>query len=181
MPVPMEQSLFDELDTEPERRRGFTIRFRPKPALYAKANETALLLRELARLGETSVVCDSSGLPTLSDLDPEGGYLTWIISLQTTLPEAAIRDVFEFVETDCDLDIESADRDAPPAELDMPVLIEKMQAAVEAKRADRAAPPSAPAPPAADHAARVVGAKPDPGPSRPRPRRRGDRRGGGSA
>ena len=34
---------------------GWRVRFKPRADLYAKANEAALLLRELARLGETEV------------------------------------------------------------------------------------------------------------------------------
>ena len=79
--------------------------FTPNAELYAKANESALLLRELRRLGPTEVTLDSSRLPALSELDPEGAYLTWRISLEADCDEKAIRDVFEFVEDDCTLEI----------------------------------------------------------------------------
>jgi two-component system chemotaxis sensor kinase CheA len=90
---------------------GFEIVFTPAPALYAKANETALLLRELSRLGPIEVVLDESGLPDLTALDPAGAYLTWRITLRSDCTEAVLRDVFEFVEGDCRLDIETL---APP-------------------------------------------------------------------
>ena len=54
---------------------GWQVRFKPRADLYAKANEAALLLRELARLGETVVELDDSALPPLTDLDPEAAYL----------------------------------------------------------------------------------------------------------
>ncbi len=109
-PVLMDQSLFEELDTPPQaKRREFTIRFRPKPALYAKANESALLLRELSNLGAASIVCDASDLPLLPELDPEGAYLSWVVNLKTTHDAAAIREVFDFVEWDCDLCIEAGE------------------------------------------------------------------------
>ena len=105
---------FDDLDEVPVEapieapsKQRFTIKFRPKPSLYAKANESALILRELGRLGEVNVTCDTSELPLLSELDPEGAYLTWTIKLETEHDEAAIREVFEFVAWDCDLDIVS--------------------------------------------------------------------------
>ena len=81
------------------------VRFHPHAALYAKANETGILLRELGRLGAMTVTLDASGLPDLASLEPEGSYLTWTAELETDQPEAAIREVFEFVEGDCDLDI----------------------------------------------------------------------------
>ena len=85
--------------------RLYNIHFRPKPSLYAKANETALLFRDLKELGEIKVKCDASDLPLLTELDPEGAYLGWQIELLTDRDEDAIRDVFEFVAWDCDLEI----------------------------------------------------------------------------
>ena len=80
------------------------VRFRPKPELYAKANDALRLLRELGRLGEMEVSCDRSDLPALSELDPEGAYFVWNISIANA-DEAAVREIFEFVEFDCDLEI----------------------------------------------------------------------------
>jgi len=87
------------------RKRTWIIRLTPKAALYAKANETALLLRELLRLGEAEVEIDTSQLPTLADLDPEGAYLTWTVTLTTDRDASAVREVFEFVEDDCELEV----------------------------------------------------------------------------
>ena len=83
----------------------YRIAFRPKPELYHKGNETSRLIRELARLGPVKVTCDASQAPSLGDLDTEASYLSWLIELSTAREEAAIREVFEFVEGDCDLSI----------------------------------------------------------------------------
>ncbi|ACB97176.1 chemotaxis protein CheA [Beijerinckia indica] len=107
---------FDDFQNEPAETL-FTIRFKPKPDLYAKANETALLLRGLKELGEMEVVCDASDLPLLSELDPEGAYLTFTITLLTQHDEAAVRGIFEFVEWDCDLTIESCATPAAKSEV----------------------------------------------------------------
>jgi two-component system chemotaxis sensor kinase CheA len=120
------------IDAGPAEQR-WTIRFRPLPVLYAKANEAALLLRELGRLGPTSVVLDASGLPPLPELEPEGAYLAWTVTLTTAEPEGAIRDVFDFVDGDCELDISpvaDAALDAPSADdgLDVMALIRQAQA-----------------------------------------------------
>jgi two-component system, chemotaxis family, sensor kinase CheA len=101
-PVPMSLD-FDSLDASSPR--SFTIQFKPKRQLYANANEAAILLRELARLGEMTVACDASALPLLDELDPDGAYFAWTITLVTAVSEAAIREVFEFVEGDCELQI----------------------------------------------------------------------------
>ena len=85
--------------------RCWTIRFRPHARLYAKVNEPLLLIRELERLGPIVIVLDDGELPTIQNLDPEGAYLAWTVSLRTTRGEAAILKVFEFVEGDCDLEV----------------------------------------------------------------------------
>jgi two-component system chemotaxis sensor kinase CheA len=99
-------------------KNPWRVRLRPFPELYLKGNETARLLRELGRLGEPCrVTLDTSGLPDLTELDPEGAYLEWTVWLPGDIYEYAIREVFEFVETDCDLDIARID----PSAMDPPV------------------------------------------------------------
>lgn len=84
---------------------GWRIRFRPKAALYLSANEPALLLRELRRLGPTQVRREAGTVPPLDALDPEDAWLAWTIDLLAPVDEALVREVFEFVEAACDLDI----------------------------------------------------------------------------
>ncbi len=84
----------------------YRIAFKPKPELYYKGNETSRLIRELGRLGPIRVKCEAESIPTLNDLDPEAVYLAWSIELSTEQDEATVRGVFEFVDGDCDLDID---------------------------------------------------------------------------
>ncbi|MBB6467748.1 two-component system chemotaxis sensor kinase CheA [Aminobacter lissarensis] len=103
---------FDFSDAPADAGRSYTITFKPRPELYAKGNETALVLRELERLGQMETSCDASALPQLAELDPEGAYLEWTIRLTTEKGEDAIREVFEFVEWDSSLTIQASDADA---------------------------------------------------------------------
>jgi two-component system chemotaxis sensor kinase CheA len=89
--------------------RTFRIRMKPTRALYSHGNETALLLRELRRLGETRVSMDASALPSLDALDPSEGYAVWTVELTTSEGEDGVRDVFEFVDGHCELDIGPAE------------------------------------------------------------------------
>ncbi|CAG0967534.1 MAG: chemotaxis protein CheA [Rhizobiaceae bacterium] len=82
-----------------------TVRFKPKPELYAKANDAVVLLREIRRLGEAKISCDTSEIPLITELDPEGAYLSWAVELDPAIEEASVREIFEFVVFDCDLDI----------------------------------------------------------------------------
>jgi two-component system, chemotaxis family, sensor kinase CheA len=86
-------------------KRCWIVRLTPNASLYLKANEVALLLRELLRLGEAEVEIDTSLLPSLAELDPEGAYLSWSVTLTTDRDADAIREIFEFVEDDCELEI----------------------------------------------------------------------------
>lgn len=113
------QIALNELTKEEEEapvERRWTIRFRPTRALYEKANDCVPLLRELARLGECQVVLDESGVPPLEAMEPEEAYVAWTITLTTTQDRAAIEEVFEFVEGDCDLSIEPDDPAQPDGE-----------------------------------------------------------------
>ncbi len=82
------------------------IKFTPHSELYARANDPLLLFRELGTLGETQVRAVFDDVPPLADFEPFGVYCAWEISLNSpTVTEAAIAEVFEFVEGNCDLSI----------------------------------------------------------------------------
>lgn len=101
-----------ELDLDEEDEAGaWIIHFAPFSALYARANDPLLLLRELASLGETTTTAVLSDIPALNDFDPFGTYCTWDIVLDAPeIAEAQINEVFEFVEGDCELVVSRAPR-----------------------------------------------------------------------
>jgi two-component system chemotaxis sensor kinase CheA len=89
------------------RAHEYRINFSPRPELYVNANETVLVFRELSRLGTVQATCDASAVPGLDALDPNGAYLSWSIQLSSELEIEAVREVFEFVEGEADLSIET--------------------------------------------------------------------------
>ncbi|WGM40674.1 Chemotaxis protein CheA [Caulobacter sp. NIBR1757] len=94
----------------PPVEAGWVISFRPHDALYAKANDSALVLRELTGLcdeglGQATVTFDDSALPGLEAMEPREAYLAWTIRLPGSVAEDDIREAFAFVDEDCDLDI----------------------------------------------------------------------------
>ncbi len=139
--------VFDFEEEEPAAplENVFIIKFKPKPSLYAKANEAALILRELGELGTVETSCDISELPLLSELDPEGAYLTWAIRLTTPKSEDAVREVFDFVAWDCDLEI--INEAAPLAETaggldnEVAALLARVQSGLDAPASEDEAPP----------------------------------------
>jgi len=132
----------------PPAPTGFLVKFKPRTDLYAKANEAALLLRELTRLGVAEVELDAHDVPPLSELDPEAAYLSWTITLTGDADEISIREVFEFVDGDCELDVTPlAGESASPAggdAFDLSALLARVQGDAPAEAA-----PEAEAPPAA--------------------------------
>ncbi|HEX4298981.1 MAG TPA: chemotaxis protein CheA [Devosia sp.] len=85
-------------------RGHWEIRFAPHSELYARANDPLLLFRELASLGELSVVARLGEIPALADFEPMGVYCSWELTLiSPTATADSIAEVFEFVEGNCDL------------------------------------------------------------------------------
>jgi len=96
---------------------SYRIRFTPRRDIFASGSNPLTLLGELRELGPLSVVAQTQGFPPLAEMDPEGCYVYWDVILSTDQGENAIRDVFIFVEDDCDLKIEKiAEHDSLAAE-----------------------------------------------------------------
>jgi two-component system chemotaxis sensor kinase CheA len=92
-------------DSAGNPRHAWQIQFRPLREFFARANDPLFLLRELKGLGAAQVTVDDGRVPLLSELDPGDSHLAWSISLETAASESRIREIFEFVEADCDLTI----------------------------------------------------------------------------
>jgi two-component system chemotaxis sensor kinase CheA len=99
--------------------RTWRIVFRPGPLVLVNGTNPLLLLRELRGLGTLRIDLDTSAIPPLRDMDPAHCYLGWEMTLTTAADAEAIRDVFIFVEDDCELAIEPVlDQRAPAVGLD---------------------------------------------------------------
>jgi two-component system, chemotaxis family, sensor kinase CheA len=81
------------------------IQFRPYPQLFAHGNDPLRMLRELADLGDLSVVVSTRNLPALRELDPESCYLSWELTVDTDATREVIDQVFDWAEGDCELQI----------------------------------------------------------------------------
>jgi two-component system chemotaxis sensor kinase CheA len=123
--------------------QDWRIRFTPHAALYANANEPALLLRELAGLGAMTVAADRARLPPLEALDPAESYLGWSITLATAQPREKIEEVFDFVSGHCDLSIEAVPPEPVAVAPEMPAPAEIAPAAPQKPQT---APAEAPKP-----------------------------------
>ena len=84
----------------------YRIRFVPARDIFATGTNPLTLINELRDLGTCSVVAQTSDFPGLEEINPEGCYVYWDVILTTDQGENAIRDVFIFVEDDCELRID---------------------------------------------------------------------------
>ncbi len=90
-----------------ETRSGWRIHFVPGPKLLRNGNDPLRLLRELATLAPCEVRVDAKWVPPLAELDPEECRLSWRIEVNGPVKEAAIKAVFDWVDGECDLNIEA--------------------------------------------------------------------------
>ena len=109
-PLPME-SVHAPLDTEGKGDAAVTyrIRFIPTPEITVNGTNPLLLLAELRQLGACRVVAQMERVPTLEECNPELCYVYWDVILTSRRGVDAIRDVFIFIEDDCELKIDTID------------------------------------------------------------------------
>jgi len=107
-----EQELLDgKAEALGDRRKTYRIRFTPAAQIFFRGVNPVGLLRELGLMGELSVIAQTEKIPSLSEIDPEACYLYWDLLLTTHEDYDTIRDVFIFVEDDCEIDIRIIDEE----------------------------------------------------------------------
>jgi two-component system chemotaxis sensor kinase CheA len=171
--MPVRADSFDTAEVQ-AGERVYRIVFRPKSEMLKKANEPLHIVRDLRRLGKLDLVAESEGLPSLMDLEPDRPYIGWTGTLTTAAGREQIDEVFEFVASDCEIDIAEVDRGADSV-VGQTIVVEPQLAPsiVPVDFGEPAAPEAATAGPVAAHpgpAAADVGAtKPKPERAMPAP------------
>jgi two-component system, chemotaxis family, sensor kinase CheA len=88
--------------------REWLLSFRPAPDLLRNGANPLVLFRELRQMGNLQIRADLTAMPALNEIDPQRCYLSWELVLTTAVSAEAIRDVFIFVEDNCELAIRPA-------------------------------------------------------------------------
>ena len=139
---------------------GWEISFKPHADLLRTGNDPLRMFDVLAELGELAVEADFSALPPLGSMDPESAYVSWVLRVTGEgIEESAVREVFEWVEDECDLTVTPLAGAAKPAEAEVesvPVEPPTPVAAVSASQPQSTPAPAAvptPATPVASQAA----------------------------
>jgi len=104
----VEQTTSDPAETG-LGQQTWRIRFKPHPEIFLCGGNPSALLSELCELGASHVVAHMDAIPLLNDLNPEHCYIYWDVILTTNRGIDAIKDVFIFVEDDCELRIDLVD------------------------------------------------------------------------
>jgi len=89
------------------------ISLKPFPQFFAHGNDPLRMFEELGKLGTLEVKADLSALPAFADLDPQSCHLAWTLELSGTSDEASIRQVFDWAEGDCAVEIRGENIPAP--------------------------------------------------------------------
>ncbi|MDZ4077921.1 chemotaxis protein CheA [Hydrocarboniphaga sp.] len=86
---------------------GWAIRFVPMADLFRSGNDPLRILRELAELGSLHSELEfADGIPGFGALDAESCYLRWNLRLETLASESEVRELFAWVEDECELHLE---------------------------------------------------------------------------
>ena len=104
-----------EGDAPSDHVPGWVIRFAPSRDAMANGGEPLLVLRELERMGGDIISVETGSLPPLRDLDPEGAYFVWTLTLPAGVDRSAIDEAFDFVAPDSVIEI-SGEEQSPPAD-----------------------------------------------------------------
>ncbi len=135
----------DDLSSATDTTSGWQIRLHPSEDLLHTGNDPLLLFASLAELGRLDVQANFERLPDLALLDPSALYLDWSLTLHSGCDEAAIREVFEWVEDEVELEIQPLTPAAPePEEEAIEAVPETAAEPIPAEPS--AAPQAAPAP-----------------------------------
>ena len=144
MSAPAATAASSSTPASPAPRR-WEISFRPYRELFARGNDPLRMMRELAELGDLTVNVDTSALPNFAELDSQSCYLAWKLELAGDVPEDAIKQVFEWAEGDCDLELRLMGGETAPVIDAAPVVAETEPAPSQEVLADAILSGSAPA------------------------------------
>lgn len=86
--------------------QGWKIAFCPYLDLLKTGNDPVRMFRELAELGEFTASVNTQDIPGFNELDPEECNLSWTLTVIGDIPINDIKEIFNWVEGDCELDIQ---------------------------------------------------------------------------
>jgi two-component system chemotaxis sensor kinase CheA len=95
----------DSESAQSDRKKFYNIKFSPHKDLLSTGNEPILIIRELRSIGTLDVKTSTKAMPKLHEMNPIECYLNFDMDLESREPLSRVKEVFEFVEDNCDLSI----------------------------------------------------------------------------
>lgn len=157
---PMLLDVGMDIDSAGPAERTYGISLLPTDGLYKNGHEPLYLFQALAELGSLDVEIDDHELPSFDEYDPDIPYLSWKMKLQTESSQAAIEEIFEFVETLCEIDIRDITETPKSPEAAAPMISIEPLEAVEEPLAEKKVAPVKAAKPEPQAPKEVKGPKP---------------------
>jgi len=128
--VSVDEDIADEI-TEIEEEaiedteQGWKIAFCPYLDLLKTGNDPVRLFRELNELGDLTATPNIQDVPGLYELDPEECNISWDLKVVGDISEAEIREIFNWVEGDCELEIQPLAKAKPSKKPAPPPAVKK--------------------------------------------------------
>ncbi len=96
-------------DTTEDLHHYWNIQFIPQSHILETGNEPVRMFRELKGMGVLESTVDVSKVPDFDELVPESCFLSWRLRLDADTEYDTIKEVFEWVEDECELTIDNAE------------------------------------------------------------------------
>lgn len=87
----------------------FLVQFTPSHDIFMSGTNPVNLLKELCELGSSIALSNFNEVPALKEIDPEKCYTAWTVILKTSRSMDSIKDVFIFVEDQCEIKIKEVE------------------------------------------------------------------------
>lgn len=104
-----EEFVFEALSLSfdaPERLGTYRVTFQPMREFYGTGNDPQLVIAALQELGSLKVEVSTKELPDgLDDFQWDNGYLIWKVEIEGLQNDLPIRDIFQFIDDLCGLEI----------------------------------------------------------------------------
>ncbi len=94
-------------DTDEPAHGHLQVRFKPEPELYESGNEPLYLMKSLADLGHCEISVNFEPPSSIDELRAPGNRMSWIITIETDAPPAAVNEIFEFATGLCVVEVAS--------------------------------------------------------------------------
>jgi two-component system, chemotaxis family, sensor kinase CheA len=100
-----EEKPAEKTNSVPAPGATYYVRFIPKMDIMQNGTNPVRIVNELVSLGESITFACTDDIPLYNELDVLACYTSWTVVLHTDSSEDLIRDVFMFVDMDCELTI----------------------------------------------------------------------------